>query len=373
MIAPYDTSQVQAAIRLGWSMAEVRGRNRPDGPKGAIADVPPRDNYPLPLRIERTAVDLRIEAQVVTRILADQLDIDVTADGISLTDTIDHQARDLARLRTQATASDADVNAAWGKVAHSLWLLDAAIQNQLTSRSDIQACGYQLGRGLAETYWALDPASSEGWDSWTFLFDKARCNELTRLTGRMTAYLQPFSASAIAGSLEVWKSLALDGAWRRQPTVQTDLYAQTRTWYELLVMNKDPSADIRPYQLIRNWRPTLKAMIIFLPQMLLFGLGIGGVFLLVYFLSSNSSNHIREALAGVLAIFGLSAAGLSAGVKARAQAMGTRLRQDVYTDLIAVAITSAPAPPHRKHGRTRQDALETAVRKRTLTPTTPLK
>ena len=71
--------------------------------------------------------------------------------------------------------------------------------------SDTQACGYQLGRGLAECYWALDPGSAEGWDSWTFLFDQARCGELSRLAGRLSGYMQPFGAPAITGSLEVWK------------------------------------------------------------------------------------------------------------------------------------------------------------------------
>jgi hypothetical protein len=40
-----------------------------------------------------------------------------------------------------------------------------------------------------------------------------------------------------------------------------DLYSQLRTWYELLVLGKDPTTDIRPFQLIRNWRATLRAVL----------------------------------------------------------------------------------------------------------------
>ena len=42
MVAPpLDVDLVQSAIRLGWYVAEVRGRNRPGGPPGAAVDVPP--------------------------------------------------------------------------------------------------------------------------------------------------------------------------------------------------------------------------------------------------------------------------------------------------------------------------------------------
>jgi len=50
--------------------------------------------------------------------------------------------------------------------------------------------------------------------------------------------------------------------------------------------------------------------------------------------------------------------------------MVTRLRQDVYTDLVAVAITTAPPVPGvRPH---RQGALKAQMaRERTITPVTP--
>lgn len=373
MVAPpLDVDLVQSAIRLGWYVAEVRGRNRPGGPPGAAVDVPPRTGHPLPLRIERSHDEQRIQAQVAVCDLAAKLKVDTTPAG-NLAQTIDDRARTLATLRGAVSPDQQAVATAWDQLADATWTFDAHVQDQLTATSDTQACGYQLGRGLAETYWALDPGADQGWSSWNFLFDKARGAELGRLTARLSTYMQDFAGPAIAGSIEVWKLLASDAEWRRQPTAVPDLYSQLRTWYELLVLGKDPTTDIRPFQLIRNWRATVRAVRVFAAQLLLAAVGVAGVFLLLFLLSDHKTSHLAEALAGVLATVGLSIAGLSATVKSQAQALGTRLRQDIYTDLIAIAITTAPPPPPGKHGRSERAVLEKTVSKRTLTPTTPLR
>jgi len=39
-------------MRLGWCIAEVRGRNRPDAPQGAKAALPGPASLALPLHIE---------------------------------------------------------------------------------------------------------------------------------------------------------------------------------------------------------------------------------------------------------------------------------------------------------------------------------
>jgi hypothetical protein len=87
---------------------------------------------------------------------------------------------------------------------------------------------------------------------------------------------------------------------------------------------------------------------------------------------------------GFIAITGLSLAGLMARLKNQAQAMVTRLRQDVYTDLVAVAITTAPLPPappprpgilegpRKAIVVSRQKRTMTRiVRERSITPVTP--
>ena len=58
-----------------------------------------------------------------------------------------------------------------------------------------------------------------------------------------------------------------------------------------------------------------------------------------------------------------SLAGLTGTLKNSAQAQ-PRLRQDAYTDLVAIAVQTAPPPPDKS-------ALQRAINRRTLTPATP--
>ena len=372
MPPPADRDAVQSAIRLGWYVAEVRGRNRPDGPRGVSVIVPERDGFPLPLRIERTAEELRIEAQDTLGFLARKLRVDARPDGSYFEVEIDRAARDLAQVRQNPSSSASSATRPWEALSGLIFEFDAHAQDLLTATSDTQACGYQLGRGLAECYWALDPDASKGWSSWLFLFDPLRCSELSRLSGRLSGYLQTYSAPAIAGSLEVWKLVARDTEWRRQPTVRADLYNQIRNWYELLVLDQDPTRIIRPYRLIRNWRVTFKAATTFLPQLLLGAVSLAAVLVFTFAVSSPHPARWLEALTSSLGAVGLTVATITAKLKNEAQALSTRLKQDAYTDLICESITTVPRLPRRRRGPSSQTILEKAVRNRTITPSTPL-
>jgi len=373
MDQPSDVDLVQSAIRLGWFVAEVRGRNRPNGPPGSVLRVPKRIDHPLPLRVERSATEQRMEAQAALTALAQKLNVDQRSGHSSLSGEIDTQAAALwqARQPTAGAKASESEDDLWKKLAETLWDLDANIQDTLTASSDTQACGYQLGRGLAECYWALDPDPIEGWDSWTFLFDRDRCGELTRLVGRLSGYMNAFAASAIAGSLQVWELLASDKAWRTLEMTQADLCTQIRTWYQLTVLGQDPSRDIQPYQLVRNWRVIARALQTFLPQLLLAGIGLVALCALVFVVNEAHSSPTLATLAALLAAAGISSAGLTARLKNQAQALSVRFRQDAYTDLIALAITTVPDPPDNTHGRSRQAVIEKTVRERVLTPSTP--
>jgi hypothetical protein len=72
----------------------------------------------------------------------------------------------------------------------------------------------------------------------------------------------------------------------------------------------------------------------------------------------------EKTLSGILAAAGLSLAGLTGTLKNSAQAMLKRLRQDTYTDLVAIAVQTAPPPPGRSD-------LHKALSNRRLTPATP--
>ncbi|HTX29468.1 MAG TPA: hypothetical protein VME19_20875 [Streptosporangiaceae bacterium] len=477
---PDDARHVMSALRLGLYLAEVRGRNRPDGPPGSGARMPKHNDHALPLRIERSPTELRIEAQSVTAALARELRVDEAADGSRFGTDIEAQAKLLAHLRTAAralgqgvdlfkqapasqpnpgqpasdplaavlkllhkalasqppaeaqpappaaapnaappnaappnaaaqdqqgtpnqtgaavlqaaitalqqaiaadptTAAEAGLQAletsqkagtqaahqAWENLAELLWQFDAHIQDGLTAASETQAAGYQLGRGLAETYWALDPDREDGATGWHFLLGRDRCDELGRLTGRLGAYMGPYTAPAVAGTIVIWQAVAQTPEWRGAgPDAQAALYLQTRRWFELIVLGQDPTTLIKPYQLMTNYRTVLRAFGLFLPQLVATILGLGFLGILLFLLSNNSKVAWAQTLTGILAAVGLSYAGLTGTLKSSAQAMLTRLRQDAYTDLVTLAVETAPRPKKKSQ-------LQQALNRRRLTPVTP--
>ena len=493
MTAPDDAHKVMTAFRLGWYLAEVRGRNRPGGPPGSNAQMPDHIDHALPLRNERSPTELRIEAQAVIAALAKELHVDEDDHCASFGAAVDDQAKLLAHIRApkasraleqgiavlektpsrqarpvareifaqlkqayadqqdvvdkrwqavadaeqalanakteakpaaeatvkleqatadgeqkgltalqdgaaalqrafgqqadSATASKASLAAlhselgtlaesahqAWEDLAELLWDFDAHIQDVLAAGGESQAVGYQLGRGLAETYWALDPAEDEGSTGWDFLLGEERCDELGRLTGRLGAYMSPYTAPAVAGTVVIWKAIASAPDWRgidrdALAVAQEALYRQTRRWYELIVLAQDPTTLIKPYALMTNYRTVLRAFKLFWPQLVGTIVGLGALGALLILLSLKSGSALLHTLSGILAFAGLSYAGLTGTLKSSAQAMMTRLRQDAYTDLVILAVQTAPPtnPPKKQKA-----LLQQAIGERRLTPVTP--
>ena len=495
MTAPDDAQQVMSALRLGLYLAEVRGRNRPGGPPGSSARMPDHNDHALPLRNERSATELRIEAQFAIAVLAKALQVDDAGYGVSFGAAVDDQAKLLAHVRApkaaralqqgiallanapasqaiellnqaladqqdvveerqqavddaeralanaqrqqanaqhqaeaesaaeatvqleratadgeqtgllmlqdaitalqRATAGQADpapagqtdpaptgqaglaalqsglrtitdaAQKAWEDLAKLLWQFDAHIQDELTAAGESLAVGYQLGRGLAETYWALDPTQETGSTGWGFLLGQERCAELSRMVGRLGAYMGPYTAPAIAGTIVIWQSVARTPDWRgAAQDAQQALYLQARRWYELIVLSQDPTTLIEPNKLMTNHRTVVRAFRLFWPQLVATIVGVGFLVVLLVLLSSNSRSTLVQTLSGILAGVGLSIAGLTGTLKTSAQAMLTRLRQDSYTDLVTLAVQTAP-PPKKK------SMLNQAINQRTLTPATP--
>jgi hypothetical protein len=464
MADPDDAHEVLSALRLGWSVAEMRGRNRPDGPPGEVIGMPDRVDHPLPLRIERGKTELRIEVQTVVAELAHELEVDDKPDGTSFTTALGDQAKLLAHTRAskaadalrqaqqiiqQAADNDkalqvltaglaaqqavvarrqqvvagshptvealhfeqacctgeqsgqsalehvietltrqgpqaateaieaieaitqcqqqlqAAAQKPWADLAELLWQFDAHVQDRLAALSEAQAIGYQLGRGLADTYWALDSGQQHGSAGWSFLLGERRCAELTRLTGRLAAYMGEYTAPAIAGSLEVWKTVVSTPAWLGDAR-QADqaLYSQIRRWYELIVLGQDPTTLIGPAAVMRSYRTLFRALRLFWPELLATIFGLASLVTLLVLVNTAGTAAWAKTLSGVLAAVGLSLAGLTGTLKNSAQALLKRLRQDAYTDLVAIAVQTAPKPPDK-------DALQQAINRRRLTPATP--
>jgi hypothetical protein len=229
MTVPDDAGRVLTAIRLGWVMAEVRGRNRPDAPPGAKANLPGPPGKALPLHVEQSPTELRIEAQSLLGTMSCDLGLDMGKDHTNLPKAIDDQAERLYEARRAAAgaakapgragevaASEAgpglvaaageapevapgDPAAEWLSLQELILRFDAHIQDTLASGADTVACGYQLGRALAEPYWALDPGlpdKTPSPEAWWFLLGPERGGEMSRLAGRLTAYLHSLTAAA---------------------------------------------------------------------------------------------------------------------------------------------------------------------------------
>jgi hypothetical protein len=345
MALPDDADKVLAAARLGWYVAEVRGRNRPDPPPAVEGHMPDRSGHALPLRSERTAPELRITAHDALTALAQDLTVDADPEngGASFGTTLAASSKDLSVKRAK---HDPTASAAWDSFADLVYRFDAHIHDALTAASDRQACAYQLGRGLAETYWALDasaPVDPPGATTWSFLLGTGRCDELSRLLGRMAPYLNVYTPPAISGSLVVWNNVVRTDGWRNQPSAVDDLYAQTRRWYELILLGQDPTTLIKPFALIRNFRATLKAARLFWPQLLGGAVGVGALAWFAWLAAVGGGSSTGKAVLAVLGTVGVSLTTLQAKLKSSAQALVARLRADTYTDLVAIAITIVPA------------------------------
>ena len=364
MPAPADALEVIRALRLGWYVAEVRGRNLPAGPKPPGNELPSGGDHALPLRIERTPAARRAEAQAVLAKLSRELQVDTaTVDDQeqSRTAVIGQQADVLAAAEPGTMAAAA----AWDALSASIHELDSRAQDTLAAQSDMRAAAYQLGRGLAEAYWALDPGAACAPltpQCWAFLLGRERCEELARLVGRLSAYFNPYCAPAVAGTLRLWQSIADDQEWRKG--ADDHLYRQLRRWYELLVLSQDPSTLIPPYALLKDWRAASHALRALWVQVVTAVISIGLVIALITLVLSGSANASLKAIFGVVGVVGLSTAGIQAGLKNSAQGLLSRLRQDAYTDLVASAVVEAPGKPGARSPR---KAIIAEVRKRTLT------
>jgi hypothetical protein len=468
-----DAQDVLAALRLGWSVAEMRGRNRPGGPPGEVIGMPDHLDHALPLRIERGPAELRIEIQSVVAELATDLGVDGPGFGAALGDkakllarvraakaadalrqaldlltgpaAASHQALPvlenglavqravIARRRQAVAAAQAQEQAQghapaappaaveleragcageeagaaaleqviavlrqaaeanpeiaaqacaeairqrqqelaaaaqgpWSELAELIWQFDAHVQDRLAAVSESQAIGYQLGRGLADTYWALDPGQPSGSTSWGFLLGERRCDELSRLTGRLAGYMGEYTAPAIAGSLEIWKDVARTPSWLGDPQhAEQALYSQIRRWFELVILGQDPTTLIRPAAGLKNFKTLQRALRLFGPELAATAVGLGFLVALLFLVNVGGAAAWVKTLSGILAAVGLSLAGLAATIKNSAQALLTRLRQDTYTDLVAVAVQTAPLPPGKSD-------IENAISRRRLTPATP--
>lgn len=374
MTPPSDAQKVTSALRLGWTIAELRGRSRPGGPvphDPTHAEIVRRANA-LPLSVERSLAEQAIENETVLKALASQIGVDFPLGDLSNQPTgIDPTTLASARLtaltKELARAQSANqVQSAWRAITNFLYAWDANIQDTLASGSLAEASAYQLGRGLAETYWALDPSTTEDALSWEVLLGPARHQALTQLVDRLAPYFPPLTPPIISASLTAWTSVAADRSWRARPDASARLFDQLRLWHDLLVTGRDPESMLKPRQVlthVHQLRPVLRSFWIELTAVVV---GVGVLIAGAALLAAGNVNRPLGAAGVILGIFGISGASIAARLKATTQRLIERLRVLLYTEVLTTALTTLPMRPSKPsagsaHGRRLLPAFDQAA------------
>jgi hypothetical protein len=133
----------------------------------------------------------------------------------------------------------------------------------------------------------------------------------------------------------------------------------------------------QPYAILQGWRTSLHAVRACWPQLLLAVLGAAAVAAVVFLLATRQGSAVLTTALGLMGALGRTAATVVAKAKSAGQRLAARLRQDAYSDLVAIAVSNVPGHPDAGNqlpfGRPGTDQrVRKAVRSRQLTPSTPL-
>jgi hypothetical protein len=341
-----DPGGVHSAFRLGWAIAELRGRFRPDLHEAPAPDPGPsilRPEHALPLANERTAGEQRTEVIHAVNGLSSVLGLEFRAGEGG-------QGEDLDRLLDPLTVNPED-GAAWDSLTDALYSWDAQIQDALVMRPS-QAAGYQLGRGLAETYWSLHPEVNDPHDArcWLFLLGPRRRATLKRYTARLASFLDPLVLPAVSASLDCWGEVAADDRWRSQPDARKLLFAQGLLWRDL-IRGERRAQDLDPVpvkDLLEEVQLIQKLWIAFWPQLVLGVLGAAVLVIGIVGLVSGSENRSIATAFAVMGTLGLTITSAYARAKANAASVLATVRTAIERDRVGRAATLVPVHPSGK-------------------------
>lgn len=368
-----DLERIRQALNLGWSMAELRGRLRYGHvePPGTVDYQFPREKFhALPIGGEHSLVEQQIAARVAVGDLAERFGLDeplpkrddpasetMKALAIALEDALNaSEENGHPAVRPDAYPADSDVAKAWKAAAEAIYYWDAAIQDGLGVSAEL-AAAYQLGRGLAEAFWALDPEtpaprkkptlkstdSPPHPGSWEFLLGPRRQLMLGSYLKLLEGALTPLTGPAIRGPLTRWcKLVADDQVRKRSQDALEALRGQLQNWRDVLLGSRDPVSFAKGFGFRLALRQALR-VVQTLPLETF--LGLAGIALLAvagYFLGSGTSKTGTAVFASVLGFFGVTGAGLLARAKAQAAVLGVHLREAFYRDIVEAQATVLP-------------------------------
>jgi hypothetical protein len=331
-------------------MAEVHGRNRRGDdlePLGARIDR----GSALPLSVERSPAEQRIQAEFVIAKLALGLNVDFPAaqlvrvrrdQGMRASDRLTALAIQLAGARDKGDLARASV--LWRSLAELLYRWDARIQDELAAGPFGTASAYQLGRGLAEAYWALDAlAPDQSMLSWSTVLGTARCSALISIIERLAGYLPDGTAEALVSSLTAWRNVAQSASWRETDPSQLMLRHQVDTWRDLLLSESDPRKVLATSERLKEARRSWRFLLSFAPELAVGALALGAIGVAVFLISSG--NHVVGAVFTALATLGITSAGVVARLKATAGDIIDQLKRALLIDMVKARATFVPGEP----------------------------
>jgi hypothetical protein len=339
---PNDLDDVRAAFRLGWALAELRGRYRPDikiDEQTGGAPTLGRTWKALPLGNERTAHEQRIEVIRVLRGLSGQLDLNFEKKEGRKTSLV------MARLDEHLRALDIDPGnkAAWNNLTEQFYEWDAHNQDALVMRPN-QSAAYQLGRGLAETFWMLDPTVADANDmrSWLFLFGERRRETLARLASRLSGYMDALALPAVGMPLEAWGELAQDERWRDQVNVRPQLHAQGLLWRDLIRGERRPRDLIAGTSALGQVRLIGRLLPVLWPQLLVGAIAFCLLVVGAALLAAGAGDRGWNTALGVLGGIGLTSVGLYARAKSTAMSLLASVRDALERERVGRAANLRP-------------------------------
>jgi hypothetical protein len=365
MVAPPDADDVLLGLRLGWAVAEVRGGLH----DGSTAPAPRRPDRALPLSDERGWAEQTIETEEVLCHLAQTLKVDFNMDG-GQSETASERLRRLSKELASARAhgDERRTEVTWGNAAEFFYLWDAKIQDELAAGSFAVASAYQLGRGLAEIYWMLDPAATEETDprSVRVLLGSVRQQAFARLLPRLSAYFPESGSTAVAASVLAWARAAEDGLFQEDATVVEALHEQLRVWHDLLLVGQAPEARVGTKDLLSRARrigPVLRA---FIPEVSIGLLSLAAAGVAAALFALGKGNAALAPVLSVVSFFGVTGAGALAKAKGEAHTLFDRLRLAMNADLLKESVTLPPARAYLDEERRGRGPLGPAPKDRAM-------
>jgi hypothetical protein len=366
-----ELEQLRGALNLGWSMAELRGRIRYGHvePPGTVDYQFPREEFhALPIGGEHSLVEQQIATRVAVGLLADRFALNepLPQRKESPSDTIRALAMDLeqklqaaekgsAPVRPDAYPAGSEVAQTWEAAAEAIYYWDEQIQDGLGVSAELLAA-YQLGRGLAEAFWALNPeapepetkpstASTESPPhpgSWEFLLGPRRQQMLGASLGLLEGAFAPLTASAVRGPLTNWCALVANRQVRNRSEALVALRGQLHNWRDVLLGSRDPISFAKGFGLKLAFRQALRVAQTLPLETFLLLVGIALMAAAGYALGSDTTKTGTAVAASVLGFFGVTGAGLLARAKAQAAVLSVHLREAFYRDIVEAQATVLP-------------------------------